>query len=145
MDFSPGAFNIVPARVGMALEFRAPDENQFGQLEEALLALAGESAARYGLGLESEFLSKHPPAPMSKRAQTAIAAAAESLGLDHIPLTSGAGHDAQSLAPLCPAGMIFVPSQGGASHSAREFTEWVDCVNGANTLLRAALVMATGE
>ena len=55
---------------------------------------------------------------------------------------SGAGHDAQSLAGVCPVGMVFVPSVGGASHSPREFTRWVDCVNGANVLLQAALRMA---
>jgi N-carbamoyl-L-amino-acid hydrolase len=52
---------------------------------------------------------------------------------------SGAGHDGQSLADMCPVGMIFVPSVDGASHSPREFTKWEDCVNGANVLLQAAL------
>jgi N-carbamoyl-L-amino-acid hydrolase len=74
--------------------------------------------------------------------QAAIAAAAESLGLATLAMPSGAGHDAQSLAPLTPAGMIFVPSQGGVSHSARELTHWGDCLNGANVLLRAALSLA---
>jgi len=46
------------------------------------------------------------------------------------------------MAGLCPAGMIFVPSSGGASHSAKEFTTWEDCVNGADVLLQAALHMA---
>jgi len=54
-------------------------------------------------------------------------------------MPSGAGHDAQAMARICPAGMIFVPSAGGFSHSAREFTEWDDCVNGANVLLQAAV------
>ncbi|MFC1879602.1 hydantoinase/carbamoylase family amidase, partial [Chloroflexota bacterium] len=145
VDFEPGAFNIVPERARLALEFRAADSGSFRRLETALLALAEESALRYGLGLEFEFLGKHPPAPMSETVQKTIAATAESLGLKHIPLSSGAGHDAQSLAPLCPAGMLFVPSQGGASHSAREMTEWNDCVNGANVLLGAAIRMALGK
>jgi acetylornithine deacetylase/succinyl-diaminopimelate desuccinylase-like protein len=45
------------------------------------------------------------------------------------------------LAPICPAGMIFVPSTGG-SHSGREFATWQDCCNGANVLLHAALMLA---
>jgi len=49
------------------------------------------------------------------------------------------------LAPLTDAGMIFVPSRSGISHSPLEFTEWRDCVNGANVLLRAALNMAIGQ
>jgi N-carbamoyl-L-amino-acid hydrolase len=142
MTFEPGAFNIVPARVALALEFRSPDEKTFDRLEIALMAGAQEEAKRFGLGLEIEFLGRHQPTPMSAVARAAIVAAADEHGLKHIPLASGAGHDAQSLAELCPAGMIFVPSQGGASHSARESTEWQDCVNGANVLLGAALKLA---
>jgi N-carbamoyl-L-amino-acid hydrolase len=79
---------------------------------------------------------------MSPRAQAAITAAADSLALTHTPLVSGAGHDAQSLAAFTHAGMLFVPSRDGISHSPQEFTAWDDCVNGANVLLRAALKMA---
>jgi acetylornithine deacetylase/succinyl-diaminopimelate desuccinylase-like protein len=75
-------------------------------------------------------------------AQRAFAEAADALGLMHVSLFSGDGHDAQSLAGVWPVGMVFVPSVGGASHSPREFTRWVDCVNGANVLLQAALRMA---
>jgi N-carbamoyl-L-amino-acid hydrolase len=81
---------------------------------------------------------------MSARAQAAIAAAADSLALTHTAMPSGAGHDAQSLAPFTDAGMIFVPSRDGVSHSPREFTEWDACLNGANVLLRAALKMTDG-
>jgi hydantoinase/carbamoylase family amidase len=142
MDFAPGAFNIVPARVDVALEFRSPTEVDFNAMDEALIALAKEQAERFGLGLNIEFLGKHSPTPMSNVAQGAFAEACDELALTHTPLTSGAGHDAQSLADLCPVGMIFVPSLDGASHSPREFTKWDDCVNGANVLLQAALKMA---
>jgi N-carbamoyl-L-amino-acid hydrolase len=139
MDFAPGAFNVVPARVDAALEFRSPTQTDFDKMDAALIALAKEQAARFGLELKIEFLGKHSPTPMSDIAQNAFASACAELGLTHTPLTSGAGHDAQSLASLCPVGMIFVPSVNGASHSPREFTEWEDCVNGANVLLHAAL------
>jgi N-carbamoyl-L-amino-acid hydrolase len=124
------------------LEFRSPDKDQFQALEKALISLAEESAEKFGLGLEIMFQGRHQPAPMSEKAQTAFAAACETLGLGQILLASFAGHDGQSLAKLCPTGMIFVPSVGGASHAPREFTGWQDCVNGANTLLQAALEMA---
>lgn len=142
MDFAPGAFNIVPARVDVALEFRAPTQSDFDAMDEALIALAKEQASRFGLELKIEFLGKHSPTPMSGVAQKAFAEACDELGLSHTPLTSGAGHDAQSLTDLCPVGMIFVPSVDGASHSPREFTKWEDCVNGANVLLHAALKVA---
>jgi N-carbamoyl-L-amino-acid hydrolase len=142
MRFVPGAFNIIPAQVALALEFRAPEPEPFAKLEAALLERARLEAERFGLGLDVEWLGRHDPAPMSEIAQRAFAKAADSLGLKHVPLFSGAGHDAQLLASICPAGMIFVPSVEGASHSPREYTRWVDCVHGANVLLQGALRMA---
>ena len=142
MDFAPGAFNIVPARVDVSLEFRSPDEEEFKRLDAALIDLAKEQATRFGLRLDIEHLGKHSPSPMSDVVQSAYASACDDLGLSHVSLTSGAGHDGQSLADLCPVGMIFVPSVNGTSHSPKEFTNWDDCINGANVLLQAALRLA---
>jgi N-carbamoyl-L-amino-acid hydrolase len=139
MEFAPGAFNIVPAWVEVSLEFRSPDEEDFKRLDSALIASAKTEAQRFGLELKVEDLGKHSPSMMNDLVQRAYAEGCDDLGLTHTPLTSGAGHDGQSLADLCPVGMIFVPSVDGASHSPREFTKWEDCVNGANVLLQAAL------
>lgn len=144
MDFAPGAFNIVPANVELALEFRSPDEQEFDRLDAALLTLAEKEAARFGLELKTEFLGKHSPSVMSENVRSAFASSCEVLGLSHVPLSSGAGHDGQSLSELCPVGMIFVPSVDGYSHSPREFTKWEDCVNGANVLLQTVLQLAAG-
>jgi beta-ureidopropionase / N-carbamoyl-L-amino-acid hydrolase len=142
MDFMPGAFNIVPARVDLALEFRSPDEEQFERLDSALIASAKEQSKRFGLELETEFFEKHMPNLMSMETQQAFADSCDDLGLTHISLASGAIHDGQSFDGVCPIGMIFVPSVDGASHAPREFTEWDDCVNGANVLLQTALKLA---
>jgi N-carbamoyl-L-amino-acid hydrolase len=143
MEFAPGAFNIVPARVDVSLEFRSADEEEFKRLDSALLECAKHETERYGLELQVESLGKHSPSLMSAKVQQLFAEACEELGLSHISLTSGAGHDGQSFDGICPVGMIFVPSRDGASHSAREFTEWKDCVNGANVLLQAVLRLAS--
>jgi N-carbamoyl-L-amino-acid hydrolase len=142
MNFKPGGFNIIPGVAELALEFRSADARQLAELETALLSLADLVAQQYGLTLSTAPLGSCTPAPMSARAQAAFVAAAESLALSHTTLTSGAGHDAQSLAHLLEAGMLFIPSQAGISHSPREFSNWDDCVNGANVLLRAALKLA---
>lgn len=139
MHFKPGAFNIVPEQASVALELRAPDPEMFERLDAALLAMAAEEARRYGLGLETVFLGREAPALMDGALQRAIQEGAEALGLQSVSMSSYAGHDAQSMALLCPAGMIFIPSVGGASHAPREFSRWEDCVNGANVLLQAAL------
>ena len=54
-------------------------------------------------------------------------------------MPSGAGHDAQDLAQICPVGMIFIPSAGGISHAPKEFSDPKDIENGANVLLRTLL------
>ena len=142
MEFAPGAFNIVPARVDVGLEFRSPDEEEFKQLDAALLARAQQEAERFGLELKVDFLGKHLPSLMDAQVQSIFAEVCNELELSYVSLTSGAGHDGQSFDGLCPVGMIFVPSKDGASHSPREFTEWEDCVNGANVLLQAVLRLA---
>lgn len=145
MQFKPGGFNIIPAEAELALEFRSADPDRLAELETALLSLAELVARQYGLTQTAEPLGSCTPAPMSARAQAAFAAAADSLALTHVTLPSGAGHDAQSLAPLTDAGMVFIPSRGGLSHSPHEFSDWEACVNGANVLLRAALKMAEAQ
>jgi len=141
MQFHPGAFNIVPARAELALECRSADQEVFHRLEAALIETARVCAEQYDLQLGVEFLGSHSPQRMSAQVQAAIEASAAALGLSTARLASGAGHDAQMLAPFCPAGMIFIPSSGG-SHSGREFARWEDCINGANVLLGAALRLA---
>ena len=85
--------------------------------------------------------SSNPPALADGGVQAAIGGAADRLGLDARRLPSGAGHDAQMIAALCPMGMIFVPSVGGISHSPRELTSWDDCARGAQVLLQTVLAL----
>ena len=143
MEFSPGAFNIVPARVDVSLEFRSADEEKFQRLDSLLLGHAQEAANRFGLELKVHPLGKHSPSLMDQHVRDAFASACDDLELNYLSLSSGAGHDGQSFDGICPVGMIFVPSKDGASHSPREFTEWQDCVNGANVLLQTVLRLAT--
>jgi N-carbamoyl-L-amino-acid hydrolase len=139
MRFSPGAFNIVPAQVDVSLEFRSADEAEFDRLDAALLGLARRESKRLSLDLKTDFLGRHNPTPMSDSLQRALLDSCDALGLTHTSLVSGAGHDAQSFAGVCPMGMVFVPSVNGTSHSPHEFTKWEDCVNGANVLLQTVL------
>ncbi len=141
MTFKPGAFNIIPGLAEFALEFRSPEAGQLNDLEKSLLGLADLIGRQYGLKLTVERMGECLPAPMSLKARAAITTAADSLALTHTALHSGAGHDAQSLAALTEAGMIFIPSRNGISHAPEEYSVWEDCVNGANVLLRAALTM----
>ena len=89
-----------------------------------------------------EPVGRHEPTPTDDGIRAAFEAAAGELGLTTMELPSGAGHDAQSLAPITPSGMVFVPSRAGVSHDPAELTAWEDCVNGANVLLDAAVRLA---
>ena len=78
---------------------------------------------------------------MGPAIRRAVADSARALGLSFVNMPSGAGHDAQSLAPLGPIGMIFVPSVAGISHAPGEHTEAEAIVNGANVLLATLLAL----
>lgn len=142
MVFAPGAFNIVPEAVTVHLELRGQEKAMVERLEAALSDEATRAAEQFGLTVDFQFLEAIYPTPMDEQMQRALEDGAEHLGLTHSRLPSLAGHDAQSMAQVCPAGMLFVPSVGGFSHSSREFTAWRDCINGANTLLHAVLKLA---
>ncbi len=144
LELQPGAFNIVPARVRLSLEFRHGAVALLDEMEVELLRLAEECAARYGLSLDRAPVVGIGPAPMHSGVQAAIEGAAEALGLSHTRLMSFAGHDPQSLAPIAPTGMFFVPCRDGISHNPAEYTRDEDCVNAANVLLHSALLIAEG-
>ncbi len=127
------------ASVIVSLEYRALDLSTFELLESALIKLGNTEANHYNVGFEIEFLGKQSPALMNNHFQEIISRAAESLGLKYIHMDSMAGNNAQSLADLCQVGLILIPKREGASHSPYEFTDWINCVNGANVLLQTAL------
>lgn len=141
----PGAPNVVPGRVVMILEIRDLERDSIQRVFSAIKAQAEEIAEKRQTPIEiSEPKLGAEPAPTDERVQRIIADAATALGLSHQLMPSGAGHDAQEISHIAPAGMIFVPSVGGISHSRREYTAPEDMANGANVLLRAVLAIDGG-
>jgi len=138
MDFSPGAFNIVANQVTVFMELRSDDLHRAKELEETLHHHAMQAANQFDLKIEFNHLESVLPQKMASPIISSFEASSQLLGLSSIRLPSLAGHDAQSMAHLCPSGMIFVPSSGGFSHSSLEFTPWDACINVANTLLNTA-------
>ena len=135
----PGAFNIVPAEVYCALEFRHGADDEMDRMQADLLALIDECAVEYDLSVTYEATPPVIPATMSESVMGAIESAADSLGLSHQRMLSFAGHDTQNVAKIAPAAMYFVPSVAGVSHNPNEFTSDADCVNGANLMLQTLL------
>ncbi len=139
MAVTPNAPNVVPGAVAMTVEFRDLEAQKVTRLGERLKKRAAEIAAATGTEIEVQFTSRHQGASTAPAIQSVIGTVADRLGLRHMPLPSGAGHDAQMMARLGPIGMIFVPSLAGISHSPRELSRFEDCAQGADVLLGTIL------
>jgi beta-ureidopropionase / N-carbamoyl-L-amino-acid hydrolase len=144
VQFEPGAFNVVPGRARVGFECRSVDPDELDRLAARILDRISAVADKCRLDAEIRRAGHWPPAATSPDVRAAIRGAAEALTLSWMEMPSGAGHDAQVLAKVVPAGMLFVPSAGGISHEPSEHTQWSDCVNGANVLLGAVLALAAG-
>jgi N-carbamoyl-L-amino-acid hydrolase len=142
VEVRPGVPNIVPERAALLQEMRDVDPALLDRLAERTQALAHEVAGRWGLEVLVEELMRADPVHMSPRVQAAAEAAAADLGLAVRRMPSGAGHDAQILAAVTEAGMIFDPSQGGRSHRPDEWIDLEAIERGAGVLLGSLLRLA---
>jgi N-carbamoyl-L-amino-acid hydrolase len=139
----PGASNIVPGRAELVHEMRDPDPDVLERLAAACTALAADVGRVRTIEVDVRLLSATTPALCSPRVQATIEHACEQLGLKSQRLYSAAGHDAQNLAAVADAGMIFIPSRGGRSHRVDEMSDWDAIERGANVLLRTLLSLAS--
>ena len=137
----PGAPNVIPGRATLTLEIRDLAMEGVERTFRAIQEEAARIAERTDVTFEYERFYTSKAAPTDPRIQDMVERAATELGLSSSRMPSGAGHDAQSMALVCPVGMIFVPSVAGISHAAEEFTELTDVVNGTNVLLRTLLAI----
>lgn len=132
----PGAPNVVPGRATFSLEIRDLNMQKIDRLQADIETAANNIAAVTNTDIRFEQFYESPAALTSERISRWVAASADALGLTSQWMPSGAGHDAQSLAPITEIGMIFVPSVDGISHAPGELTDAEDIANGGNVLLR---------
>jgi N-carbamoyl-L-amino-acid hydrolase len=142
LEVSPNITNAIPGRVALSVDLRDPRDEHLTRALHLLDRAVKDAAAREGVSYELEHYWRVPPTPFDAGVVDAVERAANSLGSRHRRILSGAGHDAQYMAALCPAGMIFVPSRNGRSHCEEEFTPWEEIEHGANALLLASLELA---
>jgi beta-ureidopropionase / N-carbamoyl-L-amino-acid hydrolase len=135
MSFEPNAINVIPARATFSVDLRDPDEARLREAEAALERYLEELAEKESVSISVERLARFEPVAFDKKIVALIEEAAADRDLRTRRMTSGAGHDAQMIARLCPAAMIFVPSRDGISHSPSEYTKPADLAAGANVLL----------
>ena len=142
IDLTPNLINVIAARAVMTVDLRNTDEILLQQAELAFEEFLKELTQSEGVTITSRRLARFEPVLFDTSLADRIAHHAQALGLSQRRMTSGAGHDAQMFARVCPTSMIFVPSVGGISHNPAEHTEPEDLIAGANVLLATLTELA---
>ncbi len=145
LSLEPGLVNVVARAARLTVDLRNTDEGRLADAERRLSAFLDELARGEGVGIATRRLARFAPVAFDPGVIGLVERVARSHGRSTMRLPAGAGHDAQMLARVCPAGMIFVPSAGGMSHSPQEHTEPDALVAGANVLLEVVLALAAGD
>lgn len=138
----PDIVNAIPGKVTLSIDIRDPRSETLDRARPMVDAAVRDACAREGVRYELEHYWRVPYTPFAPDVVDAVERAARAAGARHRRMISGAGHDAQYMAAIAPAGMVFVPSRGGRSHCEEEFTAMDDIEQGASTLLLAALDLA---
>ena len=118
---APGATNVIPANVVAIFDIRSGSEAARAKLVDTLKAGIREIADRRHLGLTITSPREVATTPCDAQVQDRFADAIRALGAEPLRLGSGAGHDGQAMAKLCPIGMLFVRCRGGISHNPMEY------------------------
>jgi N-carbamoyl-L-amino-acid hydrolase len=142
IELYPNLVNVVAARATLTVDVRNTDDAVLTDVEGRIAEFAAGAAAGEGVELATEVLARFVPVAFDPAVIDLVEHVAEQLGHTTMRLPAGAGHDAQMLARICPAGMVFVPSVDGISHNPAEHTDPADIEAGVNVLLHAMLRLA---
>lgn len=134
IDVEPNAINVIPGKVTLTVDLRSPSAHRLAE-EERVLRKFLDTLSTAGFGISTTQLARTEPTRFDQDLVEIVAEAALERGLKSRRMVSGAGHDAQMLARICPTAMIFVPSVNGISHNPLESTNPDDLIAGANVLL----------
>ena len=134
------AVNIIPGRISLGVEFRDVDMDSLSAADAEFRSRAAAIANLDGVLIDIQRFENTKSVPIKPQMQELVAAASARTGLSCQRLPSGAGHDAQAMAAITEAAMIFVPSVNGVSHAPEEFSTQEDCASGAQVLLNLLLL-----
>ena len=142
VELHPNLVNVVAARATLTVDLRHTDDAVLTEAEAQLTRICAELAAAEGVGIEARSLARFAPVEFDDAVVDLVERVAREQGNTTRRMPSGAGHDAQMLARVCPAGMVFVPSAGGISHNPAEHTDDAQLAAGADVLLQVMLELA---
>ena len=134
IEIHPNLVNVIGSVVTMTIDLRHTDEQVLRVAEERLAQICSEVAADEGVEITTRSLARFEPVIFDPEMVNLVEEVAHDLGFQTRRMPSGAGHDAQMLARVCPSAMIFVPSVNGLSHNLAEETHPADVAAGAEVL-----------
>ena len=142
IDLHPNLVNVVSSKASMTVDLRNTSEIILRESENYLATFCEEISQKENVTISSKSLARFEPVKFDNELIEIISSTASNLGFSNRRMTSGAGHDAQMIARVCPSAMIFVPSKGGISHNPEEYTSLEELSAGANVLLHSILTVA---
>lgn len=142
IDVFPNLVNVVPARVVITVDLRNTEEVLLQKAEDRLREFCEAIAEAEGVKITSRELARFEPVVFDPSVVDLVETTTRRLGFTNRRLPSGAGHDAQMLARVCPTAMVFTPSVRGISHNPAEHTDPADLVAGADVLLQVLTTLA---
>jgi N-carbamoyl-L-amino-acid hydrolase len=145
VDLHPNLINVIPARATITLDVRNTDEDTLRDAEHLIDTFCFQIEQDEGVSISKRQLARFEPVVFDDRVIELVERRSAEVDARVKRMPSGAGHDAQMLARVCPTAMIFVPSKDVISHNPREHTEPGQLVDGANVLLRVMLDLAEME
>lgn len=138
VSHTPGLLNVVPAQSKLSLDLRNPNQETLLKAQAHIEVYAQSRAKTENVEIEIKPLVRFAPVEFDKNISNIIERTAHDKGYSTKRMISGAGHDAQMLARICPTGMIFVPSIEGISHNPKEATKTEDLIKGLDVLTSTA-------
>ncbi len=145
IELVPNLINVVPKSATLTVDIRNTDEELLQHAESTFQDFIERLASTEGVEITSRRLARFEPVVFDDGVLDVIERESTALGATSMRLPSGAGHDAQMLARVCPTGMIFTQSHKGLSHNPAEHTDADLLELGANVLLATMLAMANDE
>ncbi|MEO5757442.1 MAG: Zn-dependent hydrolase [Mesorhizobium sp.] len=145
VNVEPNLPAIIPAKVSFMIDARHPDPEAVLRLYALHENLIREVADRRGLEVKITLVENQAPLICHPEIIAAIKATAEEKGIRLGALPSGGSHDTQQMSRIARAGMIFVRSKDGRSHTPEEFSSINDIVDGIKVLAGTLYKLAYGD
>jgi N-carbamoyl-L-amino-acid hydrolase len=142
IELAPNLVNVVAAEARFTIDLRNTDERALRHAEAETAALIARVCKAENVTFAARKLARFEPVDFDPALVAAVERLAKARGRTVRRMPSGAGHDAQMLARICPACMIFVPSAKGLSHNVGEHTDPADIAAGAEILADLVLELA---